>query len=198
MKTYTIILLLISILTLSCSANRNEKNQENSRTERPAEPDKHSTIHHEEDKGIYEMTNDSLWNHLVFKKGGCLTGGQYVREGRFGGAGCVMTNSKGWEIFFNRDRNEISDFLISKISDDTVKTHIHTCPFFYAIEGEVAVYGLQKMYGLNWFDFEAFKAFQNRQSESLMENHQAWLQRILEDDKKRKTLIDCWKGQASR
>ena len=135
------------------------------------------------------MTNDSLWNHLVFKKCGCLTGGQYVYEGKFGGDGCVMSNSKDWKIFFNRDKILITDFLVDKISNDTTKTSI-TCPFFSSIEGEVAVYGLQKLYRFNWFDFDEFQEFQNRQSESSLKNHQAWLQGILKDEKKREKLIN--------
>ena len=193
MKINTTILFLISILILSCSTKSEKENQ----IELLPEPDKHLRVEYEKNKEIYGMTNDSLWNHLVFKKGGCLTGGQHVHKGRFGSEGCVMTKSKEWQIFFNRDKKEISDFLINKISDDTIKTDIHTCPFFTAFEGEVAVYGLQKIYRLNWFDFEEFKEFKNRQSESSLENHQAWLQSILKDNKRRKILIDCWKKKAS-
>lgn len=197
MKLTTIILLLTSILVFSCSTKSKEIDQENSRIELVPEPDKHLRLEYEKNKEFFGMSNDSLWNHLVFKKGGCLTGGQHVYEGKFGGEGCVMSNSKEWEILFNRDKKQISDFLISKISNDTTKTNIHTCPFFTAIEGEVAVYGLQNIYGQNWFDFIEFKEFQDRQSESSLENHQAWLQEILKNDKKRKTLINCWNKKAS-
>ena len=65
------------------------------------------------------------------------------------------------------------------------------------MEGEVAIYGLQRIYKLNWYDFDEFIEFQNRKSESSTENHQAWLQGILKDKKKRETLISCWNKKAS-
>jgi len=197
MRAYIKILILTSILLISCKSELKENNQENSRIELLPEPDKQLRLEYEKNKEIFEMSNDSLWSHLVFKKGGCLTGGQHVHEGNFGGEGCVMSNSKEWDIFFNRNKSEITEFLIEKISEDTTKTYIHTCPFFIAMEGEVAIYGLQRIYKLNWYDFDEFIEFQNRKSESSTENHQAWLQGILKDKKKRETLISCWNKKAS-
>ena len=154
--------------------------------------EKHRHLKTEKNKALFEMTNDKLWNYLVFENGGCLTGGQHVYGGKFGGEGCVMSESDDWKIFFERDKSQISNFLIAKIIGDTTKTSIHTCPFSNATEGEVAIYSLQKIYGLNWFDFEEFNEYQNRESESSRENHQAWLQNILEDESKKEMLIDLW------
>jgi len=198
MRVFINILILTSII-FSCKSDLKENNQENKRRiELLPEPDKQLRLEYEKDEEIFEMSNDSLWNYLIFKKGGCLTGGQHVHKGKFGGEGCVMSNSKEWDIFFRRGKRQITKFLINKISDDTTKTNIHTCPFFSAIEGEVAVYGLQRLYGVNWYDFDEFIEFQNRQSESSSENHQAWLKGILKDKKKRKILISCWNKKASR
>ena len=127
---------------LGCLPKSKESTHENGPIEMVPEPHEHLRLEYEGEKEFFEISNDALWNHLVFKKGGRLMGGQQVYEEKFGGEGCVMANSKEWEIFFNRDKKQIVDFAISKISNDTTKTYIHTCPFFTAMEGEVAVYGL--------------------------------------------------------
>jgi len=150
----------------------------------------------EETKRLYKMSDDSLWNHLAFQTGGCLTGGQHVYNGEFGGEGCVMSNKKDWKIFFARDKKQLTDFLITKLTGDTTKTRIHTCPFFEATEGELAVYSLQNIYRMNWYDLEEFKEYQDKESENSIENHQSWLQRILQDEIRREILINCWKKKA--
>ncbi len=138
-----------------------------------------------------------MWQYLVFTKGGCLTGGQYVHQGEFGGEGCVMSNSKEWDNFFGRDKQEITQFLINKITSNPAKTLIHTCPFFEAMEGEVAIYGLQRLYGVNWYDFDEFKEYQSGQSEISEGNPQEWLQGILKNQRKREILKSCWKKKAN-
>jgi hypothetical protein len=178
---------LTSILLIACKSELKENNHDNSRIELLPEPDKQLRLEYEKNKEIFAMSNDSLWNHSIFTKGGCLTARQHVHEGNFGGEGCVMSNSKEWDIFFNRNKSEITKFLIDKISENLTKTYIHTCPFFNAMEGEVAIYSLQRIYNwykLNWYEFDEFIEFQNRQSESSTENHQAWLQGILKNKKK--------------
>ncbi len=67
-----------------------------------------------------EMEIDSLWNFLLFKQGGCLVGAEYVSNGKFGSEACVMSASPSWKNFFDRDKQEIQDFLLSKISNDTL------------------------------------------------------------------------------
>jgi len=133
----------------------------------------------EETKRLYKMSDDSLWNHLAFQTGGCLTG-----------------DKKDWKIFFARDKKQLTDFLITKLTGDTTKTRIHTCPFFEATEGELAVYSLQNIYRMNWYDLEEFKEYQDKESENSIENHQSWLQRILQDEIRREILINCWKKKA--
>lgn len=149
----------------------------------------------EKHTAIYTLSNDSLWNYLVNKKGSCLTGGQHVREGEFGSPECVMTNAKEWKIFFDRDRQELTRFLLSKLPD-TLKTEVHTCPFFVATQGELAVYGLQNLYKTNWFDLGEFRVYKNRPAESATDNHQAWLQAMLLDEEKRNALAQAWRKKA--
>lgn len=174
-----------------------ESKENNTTNELISNPNKNSELEYEIKSKIFETSLDTLWYNLVFIEGGCLTGGQHVQKGIFGNEGCVMTNSKEWETFFSLDKKLISDFLISKISDDTTETNIHTCPFFTAIEGEVAVYGLQIIYKRNWYDFDEFVEFKNKEAESSTENHQAWLQGILKDKKKREILVKCWEKLAN-
>lgn len=145
-----------------------------------------------------DLEIDTLWNHLLFKKGGCLTGGQYVQNGEFGNEACVMSRTKEWKDFFKIDKNVLSDFLINKIIADTAETRIHTCPFMLATEGEVAVYALQNLYQMNWFDFEEFKEFKNKETTSAIDSTQGWLHEILADENRRALLIDCWTRRAKK
>lgn len=196
MTSYPTFLILILLLLVNCKTELTEKKQEKSRYEQLTEFHTVSGLQQDLSTEIFEEQIDSLWNLLVFSKGGCLSGGQYVFEGKFGGEGCVMSNATSWNYLFSFNKNQLSEFLIGKISADTLQTKIHTCPFFEAIEGEVAVYGLQRLHGLNWYDFDAFIEYQNRHSINSLENHQVWLQEILKDSKRRELLIASWKNIA--
>ena len=138
---------------------------------------------------------DSLWNKLVFKEGGCLTGGQRVRDGKFGNQGCVMSGFRGrpnqWGEFFSHPKSELTPFLISKFSDTTT-TRIHTCPCMNARNGEVAVYALQNIYKTNWYELNDFKEYASKESTSCMDIAQTWLWDILEDDEQRVALKKAW------
>ncbi|SMC57144.1 hypothetical protein [Moheibacter sediminis] len=100
---------------------------------------------------------DSLWN-VVVNKDGCLTGGQYSKNGKFGNEGCVMDNSKEWKALFEVQKYNLSYYLLSRL-DKTDTTIVHTCPFFMASEGELAVYTLQRLYNKNWYDFDEFSDY---------------------------------------
>ncbi|MEX2484998.1 MAG: hypothetical protein WED10_10575 [Brumimicrobium sp.] len=141
---------------------------------------------------------DSLWNKLVFYDGGCLTGGQRVRNGRFGNEGCVMSgygrNRKEWNEFFSYPKTELTPFLISKFSD-TTSTKIHTCPCMAARNGEVAVYALQNIYKKNWYDLNGFTKYASKESSSCMDIEQSWLWDILENEEQRENLTKQWLKQ---
>lgn len=137
---------------------------------------------------------DSLWQDLVFNKGGCLTGGQRANDGRFGGEGCVLTENRrvDWRPFFAHPKEELRDFLIEQFAD-TSTSRIHTCPFMPASGGEVAVYCLTKIYLINWYDFDPFIEYQDREITSSMDSEQSWLRAILEDPKRHEVLIEEWR-----
>lgn len=182
--------LLLFCLVLACQ-NPSSENAEQAAY--PPEPEVATSV------GAGEVattiSTDSLWQMLVFQQGGCLTGGQYVRNGRFGNPECVMTYSKQWQDLFTRDPRQVTGFLLTQLAD-TSTTRIHTCPFFEASAGEVAVYGLQFIYQTNWFDFGEFAAYKKREGKSATDNHQAWLKHILEDEQERKVMINCWKRES--
>ena len=136
---------------------------------------------------------DSLWNVLAFEQGGCLTGGQYVHDGRFGNEGCVLTRNRpaDWRPFFRYSKKDLTEFLIEQLAD-TTETEVHTCPFFSATAGELAVYCLSKIYLVNWYDFEPFLAFRDRETTDSMDSPQAWLQAILENPEQREILATEW------
>lgn len=133
---------------------------------------------------------DSLWNDLVFKKGGCLADGQYFLKGQTKREGQIL-NKKEWRNFLRKPKKELTEFLITKFTD-TTKTKIHTCPFFGATNGEIAVYALQKVHNKNWFDFREFKKYQNKETTSAIDNRQSWLLKILKNSNTRKVLTTSW------
>jgi hypothetical protein len=136
---------------------------------------------------------DSTWHYLVFVKGGCLVGGQYIIKGSLGTEGCIINTDEEWIHFLKNERKELARFLLSRIIQDTTETAIHTCPFMNATEGEIAVYVLQKLYQFNWFDFKEFKEYKNRKIGEDGDNAQNWLQEIIADTEKRNILINCWR-----
>jgi len=190
------ILILFSLFLLSC--NNGEKNNavKNDRFELVSEPEKELRLEYERNENFYKMETDSLWNYLS-NQGGCLTGNQYSLFTSNSGEGCVMMESEIWEIFFKKEKKELTEFLFSKMAD-TLENNIHTCPFGVSTNGELAVYSLQKIHKKNWFRFNEFNEFADRQSESESENHQMWLRNILKDEKKRNTLKKLYKTEMKK
>jgi len=143
------------------------------------------------------LTLDSLWN-IITQKSSCLTGGQYHRNGNFRREGCVIDEAIEWEILLEKPEKALTIFLLYKLSKvDTTK--VHTCPYFLATEGELATYTLQRIYGKNWYDFEVFKIYKDRNEQPQIppinnrEHLQIWLQEdVLQNDEKRETLKHLW------
>lgn len=146
------------------------------------------------DSGQYEKL-DSLWNALVFIDGGCLTGGQNLRNGRFGSEACVMTDprkSKKWNAFFRgHSKKQLTGFLCSKFADSS-KTKLHVCPCFNATNGEAAVYALHKLHALNWFDLEEFQSYAIKKTSGCSDSYQVWLKALLAKAESREILKAAW------
>ena len=136
-----------------------------------------------------------LWNVLVFEKGGCLGGEQYVSESEFKREEKPLVFSEvDWKKFSDNDKGKLTEFLITKLSD-TTKTKVHTCPFFGATTGEMAVYSLQHIHNKNWFDFSEFQKYKDKEYKSATEQPQMWLQNILKNETDRKKIAELYKNK---
>jgi len=139
-----------------------------------------------------------LWNILIFEKGGCLGGEQYIIESDYKrGEKSLVFSEMDWKIFSDNDKGKLTEFLITKLSD-TTKTKIHTCPFLQATNGEMAVYALQHIHKKNWYDFTEFKEYKDKEYKSATEQPQMWLQNILKNETGRKTLTDLFKSEMKK
>lgn len=99
------------------------------------------------------LTIAEAWQVLIDTIGGCTVGGQYCRNGVCGGEGCCFSGNRAWKEFLSRDKTQLTQFLIARLGQqDTTK--IHVCPFFRALEGEAAVYALQQIHTINWYDMD--------------------------------------------
>lgn len=139
-----------------------------------------------------------LWNILVFEKGGCIGGKQYIREkDTKSKEGQLVFSENDWTRFSNNDKRKLTDFLITKLSD-TTKTKVHTCPFFGATSGEMAVYSLQHIHKKNWFDFTDFIEYKDKEYVSSMDQPQMWLQNILKNEAERKKLAELFRSELDK
>lgn len=136
-----------------------------------------------------------LWNVLVFEKGGCLGGEQYINETEFRRKEKPLVFSETeWEKFSDNDKGVLTNFLIAKLSD-TTRTKVHTCPFFMATNGEMAVYSLQHIHKKNWFDFSEFKEYKEKEYKSATEQPQIWLQNLLKNETHREKIAELYKNE---
>lgn len=121
------------------------------------------------------------WGQLM-KKGGCLTGGQNCSDGKCGNATGIFNKDPKWQKFLSMSSHSLVPFLLDKF-DDISGTKVHTCPFMEATSGEVAVYTLQHVLKVNWFDLdpEYFKLM--GQEITTDKNSQIWLERVLQNEK---------------
>ncbi|NRD20947.1 hypothetical protein HNV08_12895 [Winogradskyella eckloniae] len=133
------------------------------------------------------------WNFMVFEKGGCLGGTQYVTEKKRK-IPTMVFSEKEWEKFAKNDKTELTNFLITKLSDTTI-TKVHTCPFFGATNGEMAVYSLQHIHNKNWLDFSEFKEYKDREYGNATDQPQMWLQNILKNENERNKIAELYKNE---
>jgi hypothetical protein len=104
------------------------------------------------------------WDSLTSIKG-CLTGGQWVKDKKWGGEGCILTIDKAWNNFlFDVDNKELALFLINQLPDKTT-TQIHTCPNENATKGELALYCLQGISKINFDEFSGYESKKNVRSQ---------------------------------
>ena len=139
-----------------------------------------------------------LWNILVFEKSVCLGGEQYISETEFKREeNPLLFSDADWKYFSDNDKRKLTKFLITKLSD-TTKTKVHTCSFFLATNGEMAVYSLQHILKKNWYDFNEFKQFSERKITSSDDQPQMWLQNILKNETERKKLAELFENELKK
>ena len=90
---------------------------------------------------------EKKWASL-YKREGCLTGGQHWGPGITEGS---IFREKEWQRFFKISPETAIPFLMTRVNS-TEKTKIHVCPFHMATEGELAVYASQHILKKNWYD----------------------------------------------
>ncbi|MCL5246822.1 hypothetical protein M4I21_13435 [Cellulophaga sp. 20_2_10] len=139
------------------------------------------------------MPIPELWNVMVFKKGGCLGGTQHIKDFKRE-IPTMVFSEKEWKTFSKRDTTEVTNFLLSKLADTTT-TAVHTCPFSNATNGEMAVYALQHIYDINWYNFAHFKEYDGKKITSATDQPQIWLQNILKNEKEREKLASLFKNK---
>ena len=136
-----------------------------------------------------ELTN--LWDSLC-NIHDCLTGGQRVYQGRWGGEGCVLTLDKQWINFLNKtDKKQLSSFLIKQLSDKA-ESQIHTCPYDDATKGELALYCLQGISKINFYELAPSIALEEKEVAKKYHNHQAWIWHIQSSKKELEDLQKLW------
>ncbi len=136
-----------------------------------------------------ELTN--LWDSLCHIHD-CLTGGQRVYEGKWGGEGCVLTLNKQWVNFlYKTDKKQLSSFLIQQLPDNA-ETQIHTCPHNDATKGELALYCLQGISKINFYELSPEFALNDVEVAKKYRNHQAWIWHIQSSKKELEDLQKLW------
>ena len=131
---------------------------------------------------------------LLIKLDGCLVGGQYCSDGNCGGEGCCLNWDDKWINFIKLPKETTVPFLISRIHN-TNETETHACPFQNAIEGELAIYCMQHILKINWFDLkkEYKKYFKMAEHEKEFVPLQYNLQKIIKNKEKTKQMAELWK-----
>lgn len=139
-----------------------------------------------------------LWDSLAHRSvSACLLGGQYgpyVDKVRERNREMVFYRFPEWQTFFDLPKKDVTKFLVSQFAD-TSTSSVHTCPFYPTRTGELAVYALQHIYKINWYDFPEFSAYKDRQITSAIDCHQTWLWDILDDPKQRWLMELSWLKQ---
>ena len=139
-----------------------------------------------------------MWNKMVYEKGGCLGGQQYVKGSTPNRKiKSLVFSESDWRKFSANNKTLLTEFLISQLSD-TTQTKVHTCPFFNASNGEMAVYSLQQIHLKNWYDFNEFIGFKDRDYTSGTDQSQVWLQKILDNEIERKKLAELFRNELKK
>jgi hypothetical protein len=182
MSTIKIISLFFILIFISC-------NDEEKHIASLSKPNDTTSVAKSELK-VSESAIKEKWDSLC-KLSGCLTGGQYVNNGKFGSEGCALTDNPEWLQFFAIKHRDLAAFLIGQIRN-TAKTKTHTCPFQNSNKGELAIYCLQNIYKVNFFDLTVPYSEIEKNIVAKYGNEQAWIWAMQKDKKKAWELERQW------
>jgi hypothetical protein len=137
------------------------------------------------------------WEELA-KQGGCLFGSKYYSPSfeayypadKYNAEAGVFYSPR-WVAFFRRDRRETVPFLIQQIPDKT-QTNMHVDPFGPAIKGELAIYCLQYILKVNWYELKGDykKRFDNINYE--YSSDQELLQKLIGTKSGARQMMGLW------
>ncbi|MFT5723145.1 MAG: hypothetical protein ACI9JN_000254 [Bacteroidia bacterium] len=155
----------------------------------------------QQDSAAFTWTNDSIsFEHIwaqITQKGGCLIGQQYTytntSEIKSRRTSHSVFGDTTFQKFMLYNPKTLSRFLILQLSD-TSQSHVHTCPFFVATRGEFAVYCLQQIHQMSWYDFLEFSMYKGRETTMSDDCLQSWLQAILESETTRVKMESAWQA----
>lgn len=135
-----------------------------------------------------------LWDELMASRA-CIGGFQDINKTREIEAPRRLFFSLNiWNSFASNNKEAVTVFLLSKLKDTTLTT-IHTCPFLKANTNEMAVYALQHIHQVNWFDFEEYSAYKDRDILNGSDQPQKWLQELLNIEEEREKLTQLFLNQ---
>ena len=87
------------------------------------------------------------------------------------------------------DKKQLSTFLIKQLPDK-VESKIHTCPFKDATKGELALYCLQGISKINFYELSPAFALKEKEVGKKYRSEQAWIWHI---QRSKKELVDLQK-----
>lgn len=137
------------------------------------------------------------WEELA-NKGGCTLGHRYYNQpydnydpqkGIWTEAGIFYYPE--WVSFFRKNKNTTVPFLISQIPNKA-KTNVHIDPFGHATKGELAVYCLQYILKVNWYELKTNYKVRFDRIDYAYRSDQDLLQRIIGTKKGAQQMMDLW------
>ena len=144
------------------------------------------------DAGLEEKPVEDEWTGLL-EEGGCLFGSVYYNPQSAipAEAPGVFTNQR-WQAFFRRNKQKTVPFLVKQIPDKS-KTNLHVDPFQPPTRGEAAVYALQHILKVNWYELkEDYRVRYDKAGYPF--THQALLQQIIKTKGGAKEMQALWMG----
>lgn len=136
------------------------------------------------------------WNMLADSIGGCTVAGEYYDKEDHWNEGCCFDHAEPWKKFNALYPPTLSQFLIDQLAD-TAKSEVHICPFSNATKGELAVYLLQRLHRINWYELDpiyAKYADGSTQRPKDFYSLQAVLQRELADRDRLRLIRSRWQA----